>query len=91
MRCVAYPVLQVFVESGNEAETLSELDRVADALLWIKDLRVIVVLVLDRSVSWRAASGLVSLSTDHQCRYAKTAVTCNCALHDCCVTDPIPI
>jgi hypothetical protein len=52
--CIAVVLLlrllerQVFVESGNEAETLSELDRVAEALLWIKDLRVIVVLVLDR-------------------------------------------
>jgi hypothetical protein len=41
---------QVFVEAGNEAETIVELERVAEALLWIADLRVIVVLVLDR---WR--------------------------------------
>lgn len=43
-----FPALQVFVEAGNETETLTELYAVADAVKWIKDLHVIVVLVLDR-------------------------------------------
>ncbi len=45
---LAASLVQVFVEAGNEAETIAELELVADALLWIADLRVIVVLVLDR-------------------------------------------
>lgn len=42
--------VQVFVERGNEAEALRELESAAEAASWIQDLTLIVLLTLDKCV-----------------------------------------